>query len=109
MSKKRTDNKAYSEISELSVSYLPPWNEMIAGTKSKRYTPKPERELDIPCVNVIGHVNDRLTTAVDYRNSSLLINASSYYNDVVNELQQIIGTSQCKWRSAPFMGKTGCW
>lgn len=80
------NKKVYSEISEEPVPELPPMKKVIAGIKSRQYTPKPERELDIPGPKVIEPFSDRFTVAVDYRNYRLLKTSSRYDNNVRHKL-----------------------
>lgn len=68
---------------------IPLWNEVMVGRESMWYTPNLKRELDIPCLKLIEPVNDRLATAVDYRNYCLLKNFSRYDDDVAHDLNKI--------------------
>lgn len=60
----------------------------MASSKSRRYTPQTERELNVPGLKVIGPVNDCFVATVDYRNYHLLKKPSGYAEDVAQELQR---------------------
>lgn len=48
ISDKRTNRKAYSEMSEEQAYNSPPWCDVTLGNNVKRNKPKPEREVDVP-------------------------------------------------------------
>lgn len=102
---KRTDKKAYSEFSEEPVPELPPWNVVMAGSKSKRYTTKPERELNVYCLKVIEPVKDRFAAAVHNQNDRLLKRSSRYDDDVAKELHKVAKKLSVEMKDSTISGK----
>lgn len=68
---------------EEQASDLPPWNDVVSGIKSRRYTPKPESELALPGLKEIESINGRSATAVIYRKLRLLKMSFCYDDDVL--------------------------
>lgn len=61
----------------------------MAGSKSRGYNLKLERELDVTGLRAIEPVNHHLTTTVDYRNNRLLNKSSHYDDDMAHKLDKI--------------------
>lgn len=65
---------------------------MMAGIELKRYTPKPETELDAPGLKVIEPVNDRFAAGSDYRDYRLFNKSCRNDNDEAHELHNMVRT-----------------
>lgn len=89
ISDKRTNEKAYSEVSEEQALELPTLNELTADSTSKRYTLKTERELNVPGLMLIELNNDRFATAVKYRSLHVLNVSYGYEEDVAHEFHRM--------------------
>lgn len=72
-----TNRMVYSEMSEEDAAELPSWNEVTAGSRTRRYKSKPEKDLDVLGLRVIEPINYRLAAAVDYSNYRLLKKSSA--------------------------------
>lgn len=61
----------------------------MAGTKSMRYNPKTKKELDLTDHKLTELINDRFTTAVDYRYYRFLKNWFRYNDNMGQELYRM--------------------
>lgn len=89
ISERQTSKKTYSEMSEEPAPELLPLTEAMAGSKSRRYTLKPRRELNVTGLKIVESVNYHFGAAVNYRNYRLLKTLSGYDNDLAQKLHRI--------------------
>lgn len=61
----RTNSKVYYEMSKEEAPDSSPYNDLTAGTKLRRYIPKPERNRDVQGLRVIESVNDGFVAVAD--------------------------------------------
>lgn len=84
ISRERKTEKTCSKRSERPVTEILPWNEVMARSKSTRYSAKSERVLDLTSLKVIEAINIRFAAAVKYQNDRLLEKFSGYGDDVTH-------------------------
>lgn len=106
ISDKRTNKNPSFKISEAQAPYLSPWNDVTDDNKSRWYKTKPERELDVTCLWVIGPFNDRFTAALEYQTFCLLKKSSLYDKCVAHELYMMLKQIGVQMKNAPFLGNT---
>lgn len=85
----RTNRKAYFQMSVQQALDLPPWNYGTIRSTAGQYKYKPEKDLDVPGVEVLEPVDNCFAAAVNCQDYRLLKKSSRNDHIVVHKLHKM--------------------